>query len=78
MISSFFTGVNVKTGEIFPANFTDKGPERPLRIARQLTGGQQVSCNKIFHFIFAPTPPHENQTSIANAFFILHCPQLML
>lgn len=35
-------GVNIKTGEIFPATFVDKGPERPLRIARQLTGGQQV------------------------------------
>lgn len=35
-------GLNVKTGEIFPATFPDKGPEQPLRGARQLTGGQQV------------------------------------
>lgn len=38
-----FTGVNVKTGEIFPATFPDKGPELALRSARHLTGGQQVS-----------------------------------
>ncbi|XP_015511689.1 protein N-terminal asparagine amidohydrolase [Neodiprion pinetum] len=35
-------GVDVKTGEIFPANFPDKGPDQALRNARQLTGGQQV------------------------------------
>ncbi|KAF7386720.1 hypothetical protein HZH68_012374 [Vespula germanica] len=35
-------GLNVKTGEIFPATFPDKGPDQPLRCARQLTGGQQV------------------------------------
>lgn len=36
-------GINVKTGEIFPSTFPHKGPEIPLRMARQLTGGQQVS-----------------------------------
>ncbi|KAF4522941.1 hypothetical protein B566_EDAN012636 [Ephemera danica] len=35
-------GVNVKTGEIFPASFMDKGPEQPLRKARHFTGGRQV------------------------------------
>ncbi|XP_051168650.1 protein N-terminal asparagine amidohydrolase isoform X1 [Leptopilina boulardi] len=35
-------GLNVKTGEIFPATFPDKGPDQALRSARQLTGGQQV------------------------------------
>ena len=35
-------GINVKTGELFPATFPDKGPDRPLRCARYLTGGQQV------------------------------------
>ncbi|XP_020288311.1 protein N-terminal asparagine amidohydrolase [Pseudomyrmex gracilis] len=35
-------GLNVKTGEIFPASFPDKGPDQALRCARQLTGGQQV------------------------------------
>jgi len=42
-------GVNVKTGEIFPANFPDKGPEIPLRAARHFSGTQQVldvyDCN---------------------------------
>lgn len=36
-------GVNIKTGEIFPATFTDKGPDQPLRHARNFTGGQTVS-----------------------------------
>ncbi|KAL1128990.1 hypothetical protein AAG570_013522 [Ranatra chinensis] len=36
-------GINVKTGEIFPATFPDKGPEQSLRAARHLTGGQQVN-----------------------------------
>jgi len=31
-------GVNVKTGEIFPSTFLDKGPDIPLRHARLLTG----------------------------------------
>lgn len=35
-------GVNVKTGEIFPATFPDKGPDLALRCARQLTGIPQV------------------------------------
>lgn len=35
-------GLNVKTGEIFPATFPDKGPDQALRSARHLTGGQQV------------------------------------
>ena len=35
-------GVNVKTGEIFPAQFTDKGPDLDIRNARTLTGGDRV------------------------------------
>ena len=35
-------GVNVKTGEIFPATFPDKGPDQALRCARHLTGQTQV------------------------------------
>ncbi|XP_071450805.1 protein N-terminal asparagine amidohydrolase [Hetaerina americana] len=35
-------GVIVKTGEIFPASFPDKGPDQELRNARLLTGGQQI------------------------------------
>lgn len=41
-------GLNVKTGEIFPATFPDKGPDQALRCARQLTGGQQVRVRNIF------------------------------
>lgn len=33
-------GVNIKTGEIFPATFPDKGPDLQLRLARNFTGGQ--------------------------------------
>lgn len=35
-------GVNIKTGEIFPATFPDKGPDHALRCARHLTGIPQV------------------------------------
>ncbi|XP_060774888.1 protein N-terminal asparagine amidohydrolase [Neoarius graeffei] len=33
-------GVNVKTGEVFPAAFPHKGPAEDLRSARSFTGGQ--------------------------------------
>jgi protein N-terminal asparagine amidohydrolase len=35
-------GVNIKTGDIFPATFPDKGPDLYLRNARHFTGGHQV------------------------------------
>ena len=35
-------GINVKSGEIFPATFTDKGPDLDIRNARTLTGGENV------------------------------------
>lgn len=38
----FGAAVNVKTGEIFPATFQDKGPEPALRNARNLTGSKQI------------------------------------
>lgn len=38
----FGAGVNVKTGEIFPATFPDKGPEQALRKARNLVGAKQI------------------------------------
>lgn len=42
-------GVNIKTGEIFPATFPDKGPEACLRSAKNLTGHPEVldiyDCN---------------------------------
>ncbi|XP_054159418.1 protein N-terminal asparagine amidohydrolase-like [Oppia nitens] len=34
--------VNVKTGDIFPATFTDKGPDIPLRSARYYTGCHEM------------------------------------
>ncbi|CAL1535604.1 unnamed protein product [Lymnaea stagnalis] len=33
--------VNVKTGELHPASFPDKGPDIPLRGARHFTGGKE-------------------------------------
>lgn len=35
-------GVNIKTGEIFPATFSEHGPDRELRDARIFMGGQNV------------------------------------
>ncbi|KAK9877165.1 hypothetical protein WA026_016907 [Henosepilachna vigintioctopunctata] len=35
-------GINIKTGDIFPATFQDKGPDEHLRIARFLTGNTDV------------------------------------
>ncbi|CAL8388593.1 unnamed protein product [Arctogadus glacialis] len=35
-------GVNVNTGELFPASFPQKGPAEELRSARTFTGGQMV------------------------------------
>ncbi|KAK8774095.1 hypothetical protein V5799_011373 [Amblyomma americanum] len=35
-------GVNIKSGEIFPATFPDKGPELPLRSARHFTGCHEM------------------------------------
>ena len=42
----FWKGFNVKTGEIFHATFPDKGPDMPLRSARQLTGSFHVRIEK--------------------------------
>jgi len=43
-------GVNVKTGkgELFPAQFTDKGPDMDLRTARVLTGGERQGLEDIY------------------------------
>ncbi|XP_054896802.1 protein N-terminal asparagine amidohydrolase isoform X2 [Poeciliopsis prolifica] len=35
-------GVNVKTGEVFPASFPHKGPAEMLRSARTFTGGEMT------------------------------------
>lgn len=34
-----FSGVSVKTGEVFPASFPHKGPAEELRSARTFSGG---------------------------------------
>jgi len=41
-------GVNVKTGDIFPAMFSDRGPDMDLRIARTLTGGEKVGMLEVY------------------------------
>ena len=43
-------GVSVKTGDIFPAQFTDKGPDMDLRTARTLTGGEAVGLMDIYDY----------------------------
>ncbi|XP_042166604.1 protein N-terminal asparagine amidohydrolase-like [Oncorhynchus tshawytscha] len=35
-------GINIKTGEVFPASFPHKGPAEELRSARTFTGGQMA------------------------------------
>ena len=40
-------GVNVKTGDIFPAQFSEKGPDLDIRYARTLTGGDNVGVSTI-------------------------------
>jgi len=55
-------GVNTKTGDIFPANFPEKGPDMPLRNARHFTGSHEMldiyDCNlglmKIGPFHYEP------------------------
>ncbi|TMW42308.1 hypothetical protein DOY81_012612 [Sarcophaga bullata] len=44
-------GVNIKTGEIFPATFPERGPDRELRDARNFMGSQTVN-NLIFFLNF--------------------------
>ena len=46
-------GVNVKTGDIFPATFTDKGPDLDIRNARTLTGGENVGVSYSMDFLLA-------------------------
>lgn len=41
-------GVNVRTGEIFPATFSEKGPDLDIRNARTLTGGDNVGVRSSF------------------------------
>lgn len=39
-------GVNIKTGDIFPGTFADKGPDLDIRTARTLAGGENVSVSE--------------------------------
>ena len=39
---SVLIAVIVKTGEIFPATFPDRGPDQALRSARHFTGTEEV------------------------------------
>lgn len=74
-------GVNMKTGEIFPATFPEKGPEEYLRTARYLSssGGEEVidiyDCNlgmlKIGPFNYNPLRAAELWLE-QNDEFILH------
>jgi len=41
-------GVNVKTGDIFPAQFSEKGPDMDIRYARTLTGGDNVGLLEVY------------------------------
>lgn len=45
----------VKSGEVFPANFPDKGPEQPLRLARLFTGLQPVCIIKVQYDMYSFT-----------------------
>ena len=47
-------GINVKTGDIFPAQFTDKGPDLDIRMARTLTGGDNVGVSRNSTYILIP------------------------
>ena len=51
-LSCISLAVIVKTGEIFPATFPDRGPDQALRSARHFTGSEEVSVNipKSFYF----------------------------
>jgi len=41
-------GINVKTGEVFPAQFPDKGPDMDLRTARTFAGGESVGMIDLY------------------------------
>lgn len=44
--SYFLPAVNVKTAEIFPATFPEKGPDEDLRSAHVLTGATVSKNNR--------------------------------
>ena len=60
-------GINVKTGDIFPAQFTDKGPDLDIRMARTLTGGDNVGVSLNFLIINFHLPPKITKLSLKNS-----------
>ena len=42
MYTSYLTAINVRSGDICPATFADKGPDQALRGVYTLFGGQRV------------------------------------
>ena len=50
----------MKTGDIFPAQFTDKGPDLDIRMARTLTGGDNVGVSLNFLIINFHLPLNSN------------------
>ncbi|XP_043969587.1 protein N-terminal asparagine amidohydrolase isoform X2 [Gambusia affinis] len=49
-------GVNVKTGEVFPASFPHKGPAEMLRSARTFTGGEMTDIYDSRHGLIKVGP----------------------
>lgn len=46
----FWTGVDVKTGDVYPASFPHKGPAEELRSARTFTGGEVLCKHDMMRF----------------------------
>uniref|UniRef100_T1JGU3 Uncharacterized protein n=1 Tax=Strigamia maritima TaxID=126957 RepID=T1JGU3_STRMM len=73
-------GVNVKSGEVFPATFPDKGPDMALRCARHLTGSQQwldiydsnSSLLRIGPFNYEPLRGSDLWLSQSDSFILQH------
>ena len=41
-------GLSLRTGEIFPAVFSERGPDMDLRLARTLTPGEKVGMLEVY------------------------------
>lgn len=48
----FWTGVDVKTGDVYPASFPHKGPAEELRSARTFTGGEVLCKHDMMGFFW--------------------------
>ncbi|KAG9334979.1 hypothetical protein JZ751_006202 [Albula glossodonta] len=74
-------GVNVKTGEVFPASLPTRGPAEELRSARTFTGGQMVDIydsgkQQVKYLSTSPQaePPHFVQHMKTTIQFLLDHP----